>query len=128
MSEENKQIVERINKAFAEGKIEGFLEHCAEDVVWVMEGESTTRGVQAVREFMSQMEGHEPPKFSVDKVVAEGDSVICYGGMTMAGSPECAGTYSYCDAYTLLDGKVKELRSFVVKHKDEGEKSGTAAG
>ena len=127
MSQENKQIVEQINKAFAEGNAEGFLEGCAEDVVWSLEGERSFKGVAAIREFMSQMEGAAPPKFSVDKIIAEGDSVICYGEMTMEGAEEYAGKYSYCDAYTLANGKVAELRSFVVRHKIEGEKSESAA-
>ena len=128
MSQENKQIIEKVNNAFIEGNSEGFLEQCAEDVVWVMEGDQSFKGVTAIREFMSQMEGSEPPKFTVDKVVAEGDAVICYGTMSMSSPKEAAGDYSYCDAYTLSNGRITELRSFVVKHKTEDEKSGTAAG
>ena len=51
MSQENKQIVEEINKAFMDGDTEGFLRHCVDDVVWVMEGDTTTKGVAAIREF-----------------------------------------------------------------------------
>ena len=127
MSQENKQIVEQINKAFTEGNTEGFLEHCADDVVWVMEGDVTTRGVTAIRQFMSQMEGYTPPKFSVDKMIADGDSVACYGEMTMDEPAGCEGRYSYCDAYTFSNGKVTELRSFVVKHKTVGDKNDAAA-
>jgi len=127
MSQENKRIVEEINKAFTEGNTEGFLKHCADDAKWVMEGDTTTTGVAAIREFMSQMEGHEPPKFTVNKLIGEGDSVICYGEMTMEGPAEHAGKYSYCDAYTFANGKVTELRSFIVKHKAAGEKSESAA-
>ena len=127
MSQENKRIVEEINNAFTEGDTEGFLKHCADDAKWVMEGGATTTGVSAIREFMSQMEGHEPPKFTVNKLIGEGDSVICYGEMTMEVPAEQAGKYSYSDAYTFANGKVTELRSFVVKHKTEGEKSGSAA-
>lgn len=128
MSQENKHIVEQINRAFMDGNTEGFLELCAEDVVWVMEGETTNVGVSAIREFMSQAEGHAPPHFTVDKVVGEGESVICYGQMSMDGPAGCEGKYSYCDAYTLKSGKVVELRSFVVKHKCEGDKTEIAAG
>jgi ketosteroid isomerase-like protein len=93
-----------------------------------MEGDQTFSGVPAIREFMAPMQGSAPPKFTVEKIVAEGDSAICYGKMSMEGAEEYAGKYSYCDAYTFADGKVTELRSFIVKHKTEGEKSGTAAG
>ena len=128
MSLDKKQIVEQINQAFTKGNTEGFLEHCAEDVVWTMEGEKTTSGKAEIREWMSQMEGSEPTKFTVDKIISEGDSVACFGEMSMDQPPEAAGNYSYCDAYTFSGDKVKELRSFVVKHKTEGELSETAAG
>lgn len=128
MSQKNKEIVEKVNAAFTAGNTEGFLEHCADDVVWTMEGEKTTTGVAEIREWMSQMEGMEPPKFTVDKTIAEGDSVACYGVMTMKGEDGQEGKYSYCDAYTFAGDKIKELRSFVVKHKTEGELSEKAAG
>lgn len=128
MSQENKRIVDEINKAFAEGNIDGFLEHCAADVVWRMEGDQSFSGVAAIRTFGSQMEGSSPPKFTVENVIAEGDSVVCYGEMTMEGEADWAGKYSYCDVYTFANGKVTELRSFPVKHKSEGGKSDTPAG
>ena len=127
MSQENKRIVEEINKAFTEGNAEGFLERCADEVVWSMEGDRSFRGIAAIREFMAPMEGSAPPKFTVEKNIAEGDSAICYGEMTMEGTEEYAGKYSYCDAYTFANGKVTELRSFIVKHKADSEKSESAA-
>ena len=77
---------------------------------------------------MKQMDGFEPPKFTVDKMIADGDSVACYGEMTMTAPPEHAGTYSFCDIYTFAGGKVKELRAFVMKQKSEDEKSDSVAG
>lgn len=127
MSDANKQIVEKINAAFMAGNTEGFLNQCSEDLVWTMVGEKTTSGKTAIREWMSQMEGCEPPVFGVDQMIAEGDSVICYGDMTMqatGGEPE---PYSYCDIYQFADGKVTELRSFIVKHKTAADADGAAA-
>lgn len=127
MSQKNKEIVEKVNASFTEGKSEGFLDHCADDVVWTMEGEKTTNGKAEIRAWMSQMEGMEPPKFTVDKIIAEGDAVVCYGVMSMKGEDGVEGNYSYCDAYTFAGDKIKELRSFIVKHKTEGETSEKAA-
>jgi len=128
MSQENKQLIEKLNEAWSTGDNEAIFRHYAEDVVWTIAGEVTLRGLKAVREFMPPTEGHEPPKLTVDKMVAEGDSVICYGDMTMGGTPDCAGAYSYCDVYTIKNGKVSELRSFVVKQKPEDEMNEAAAG
>lgn len=127
MSQKNKEIVEKVNESFTKGNTEGFLEHCADDITWTMVGEKTTNGKIEIRQWMSQMDGHEPPKFTIDKTVAEGDTVICYGEMSMKEPQEAAGDYAFVDAYTFAGDKIKELRSFVVKLKTEGEASGTAA-
>ena len=126
MGETNKQIVEKINKAFADNDPEGFLSYCADNVVWTMVGEKTTNGKTAIREWMAQMKDMEPPKFTVDQLIAEGDSVACCGDMSMKDKEGKLGKYSYCDVYRFSNGKITELRSFVVEHKTEGEKTGRA--
>ena len=120
MSEKNKEIVKKVNDSFTAGNTDGFLEHCADNVVWNMVGNKETTGKTAIKEWMSHIE-MEPPKFSVDKIVAEGDSVICYGDMTMKGEDGTEGKYSYVDAYTFTGDKIADLKSFIVKHKTEAE-------
>ena len=127
MSETNKQIVEKINESFTKGNTEGFLEQCTDDVVWSMVGETRKEGKTAIREWMSQMEGTEPPRVTVDEIIAEGDSVACRGDMTMKDEKGVDGKYSYVDFYRFRDGKVTELNSYVVKHKGEGEKDRSAS-
>lgn len=91
-----------------------------------MEGEATNTGKASIREWMSSMGSSEPPVFTVDKMIAEGDSVICYGGMKMKGESGAEETYSYCDAYNFTGDKVSELRSFVVKHKTADDRTDAA--
>ena len=124
MSEKNKEIIEKVNDAFAEGNTEGFLSFCAEDVEWGMVGEKTFKGKQAIREFMSSHSG-DAPEFTVDQMIAESDTVICSGDMTMKENGEPV-SYSYCDIYQLRNEKITRLQSFVVKHKTEGESEKTA--
>ena len=44
MSATNKEIVEKVNAAFAAGNTAGFLSFCAEDVAWTMVGDKTVKG------------------------------------------------------------------------------------
>ena len=44
MSQENKAIVEQMNKAAAEGNTDAFVEPCAEDIRWTVFGEKTVEG------------------------------------------------------------------------------------
>lgn len=121
MSESNKNIVNEVNEAFSNNKVEDFLKHCADDIVWRMIGEKTTTGIKEIREWMSQMEGCEPPVFSVDETVAEGDSVICRGDMTMKDQEGVEGKYAYCDSYQFKNGKIARLDSYVIKIKEQSE-------
>ena len=128
MSQKRKEIVEKVNASFAAGSPEALFENSTENLVWNMVGEKVSTGHQEIRDWMKQMEGSEPPQFTVDKIVAEGDSVVCFGDMTMTEPKEAAGNYSYVDVYTFAGDKITELRSYVVKHKTEGERSEKAAG
>ena len=47
MSSRNKEIVEKVNAAFAANDLEGFLALCADDVEWSMIGEKTCKGKAA---------------------------------------------------------------------------------
>lgn len=123
MSEKNKEIVKKVDAAFAEGNPETFLSFCAEDVEWTMVGEKTTKGKDAVRQWLASMPS-EPPKFTVKNVMAEGDFVTANGDMTMKDKDGKAIPYSYCDLYRFRDGKIVELRSFVIK--TEGKYETTA--
>lgn len=114
MSAKNKQIIDKINDSFAEGNIEGFLEHCADDVVWRMIGDKSFTGKGAIREFMTST-GGELPDFTIDKVIGDGDSVVTYGNMTMKNKDGKAVPYAWCDVYGFRDGKIATLDSYVIK-------------
>lgn len=122
----NKKIVEKINDAFSKNDVDAFLANCTEDIVFEMIGHKLVRGKDNVRSFMTEMSGDSLPKFTVERVIEEGDFAVCSGDMEMdeEGSPS---TYSYCDMYKFRDGKAAELRAFVIKHQDAGEGVESAA-
>jgi Ketosteroid isomerase-related protein len=128
MSEKNKEIVNKINAAFSANDVEGFLEHCSGDLSWTMVGDRTVNGKAAVRGFMDEMKSPEPPVFTVDEMIASDDSVACYGSMRMKDGEGESSDWTYCDVYRLKGDKVVELRSFVIKHKDQDDSASQAAG
>ena len=83
MSEKNKEIIKKVDKSFEEGNSEGFLDHCAENIEWTMVGDTTKKGKEEIREWMSSMEGSEPPKITGKNLIAEGETVAAHGEMTM---------------------------------------------
>lgn len=50
MSANNKEIVARVNAAFAANELEGLLSCCADDVEWTMVGEESIKGKDAIRQ------------------------------------------------------------------------------
>ena len=114
MSATNKEIVEKVNASFAEGSTEGFLSFAADDLTWTIVGEKTVDGKNQIREWMASM-NMEPPKFTVDNIIAEGDFVTAHGDMTMKDKDGKTVPYAYCDIYRFRDGKIVQLTSFVVK-------------
>jgi uncharacterized protein len=114
MSDNNKVILEEANAAIREGNNEGFLTFCADDVEWTTVGEGTLKGKDAVRQWMAAMYV-EPPEFTVTNLIAERDFVAAVGEITVKGKDGTATRNSYCDVWRFRDGKMVELRAFVVE-------------
>ena len=115
MSEKNKETVKQVNASFSANNIEGFLEHCAENIKWTILGDRTVEGRDGIREFAASMGDMEPPVITNKDTIAEGNSVAAYGEMTMKDSGGKTVPYAYCDVYKFQDDKIVELNSYVLK-------------
>lgn len=114
MSENNKAILEKGNAAITRGDNEGFLSFCADDTEWTFVGDKTLKGKEAVRQWMATTY-IEPPKFIVEKLIAEDDFVTAVGTITMKDESDKEAEYSYCDVWRFREGKIVELKAFVIK-------------
>ncbi len=110
----NKAILEKGNAAIAEGNNEGFLTFCTDDTEWTFVGDKTLKGKEAVRQYMATAY-LEPPKFTVNNVIAEGDFLTVLGVITMKDEDGKETDYSYCDVWQFRDGKIAGLMAFVIK-------------
>lgn len=114
MSEKNKAILEKANAAISKGDTEGFLSFCTEDTEWMMIGDKTLKGKEAVRQWMATVYV-EPPEFTVANLIAEGDFVVACGDITVKDKDGKATRSSYCDVWRFRDGKMVGLRAFVIE-------------
>ena len=114
MSVNNKTILERANRAIIQGDNEGFLAFCTDDTVWKFLGDKTLSGKEAVREWMKTAYA-EPPKFTVENMIGEGDFLTALGSITMKDEDGKDSLYWYCDVWRSRDGKIVELTAFVIK-------------
>lgn len=114
MKTDNKTILKKANALITQGDYEGFLHYCTDDTTWTFVGDTTLNGKEEVRQYMA-MVYNEPPKFMVETLVAEGDFVTAIGKITMKDSKGNSTDYSYCDVWRFNDGKMAELKAFVIQ-------------
>lgn len=114
MNLSNKAILEKANAAVTEGDNEGFLSFCTEDTEWTFVGDKTLKGKEAVRQYMAKAYV-EPPKFMVETLIAEGEYVTAIGKISMKDEDGKMVDYAYCDVWRFRDGKMAELRAFVIE-------------
>jgi uncharacterized protein len=118
MSEKNKALLLQANAAVKNGDHEGFLAHCTDDVQWIFVGEQVLKGKEAVRQYMKTAYT-EPPRFTVDQLIAEDDFVTALGRISMKDNTGKVVHSAYCDVWRIRDGKLAELQAFVVELKAE---------
>lgn len=114
MNTDNKATLLKANALVTGGDNEGFLSFCTDDVVWEFVGDQTLQGKQAIRTYMNATY-IEPPKFHVEKLVAEGDYVTTIGNISLKDESGKTVEYAYCDVWQFKDGLMAKLRAFVVE-------------
>jgi ketosteroid isomerase-like protein len=114
MSEKNKAILEEANAHVARGNYEGFLAFCDDDTEWTFVGDRTLKGKEAVRQYMAATY-IEPPKFTVDNLIAEGEYLTVLGDIIIKDEDGKAVHHSYCDVWRFRASRIVELKAFVIK-------------
>jgi uncharacterized protein (TIGR02246 family) len=114
MSHDNKATLLKANEAVTAGDNECFLTFCTDDVEWTFVGDETHKGKDAVRRYMSKTYT-EPPIFQVEDVIAEGELVTAIGKISMKDENGKMTDYAYCDVWRFREGKMSELKAFVIK-------------
>jgi ketosteroid isomerase-like protein len=115
MAANRKDIVQRINEGFAENNLEKVLSFCTDDFTWTMVGDTTVSGKDPIRKWMAEMDP-QPPIFTIQQTIAEGDSVVTRGDMVMQDKKNGPSIpYTFCDIYRFAGDKVVELTAFVIR-------------
>jgi len=114
MNFDHKAILTAANAAITNGDNEGFLSFCTDDTEWTFVGEQTLKGKEAVRQYMA-VAYVEPPKFLVENLIADGAFVTAIGKISMKNEDGKTVDYSYCDVWRFRDGKMAELKAFVIE-------------
>jgi ketosteroid isomerase-like protein len=114
MIKDNRQILLEANTYVVKGDHEGFLSFCTDDIRYNFVGDKILQGKEALREYMKEAYV-EPPQFDVEHLIAEGDFVTAIGKISMKDESGKMVNYSYCDVWRFSDGKMADLKAFVIK-------------
>ncbi|MDH6254145.1 ketosteroid isomerase-like protein [Chryseobacterium sp. H1D6B] len=111
----NKTVLEKANAAVAEGDHETFLMYCTENTKWTFVGDRILSSKEEIRLYMADVY-KKPPKFNVEIMVAEGDYVTVTGTISLFSEDGRWKEYDYCDIWRFEEGKMAELKAFVIKN------------
>lgn len=110
----NKIILENANKAISNGEHEIFLSYLSENTQWNFVGDKILSGREQVSRYLNDTY-RKPPKFDVEDLVSEGNYVTAVGRIRIIDESDQWIEYDYCDIWRFEDGKMAELKAFVIK-------------
>ena len=110
----NKEIIRKVNDAFNADDTDTIVSFVADDVRWDVIGFSTAIGRDEFRREVEREGFKRPPIITITSEIEESDRVAVEGtviGRTMAGDEF---ELYFHNAYRLENGKIKEMRSYLV--------------
>jgi uncharacterized protein len=114
MDSSNVAILAMANAAIIKGDYEGFLSFCTDDTVWTFVGDTILQGKEAVRNWMKE-NYKVAPDFNVENLIPGGDYVTAIGTISLRDHGGKLIDYEYCDVWRFRNGKMAELKAFVIK-------------
>ncbi len=112
----NTTILNTANENVSKGDYESFLAYCTSDTKWVFVGERILNGKEEVRAYMKEFYV-EPPVFDVELAIEDGDFVTVTGNISLKNKNGKFEHFDYCDIWRFENGKIAELKAFVIEKK-----------
>jgi len=113
----NKEIIRKVNEGFSEGDTEKILLYVADDVRWDIPGMPSHIGKDAFRKEINNENFTGLPTITIKNEIGEGDFVAVEGEVQCRKKDGGMLDAFFCDTYRLADGKIKEMRSYVIEKK-----------
>lgn len=114
----NKAVLEKANEYLKEGDIDMFLTYCTEDTEWSFVGQKNLKGKEAVKQYLEETYT-ESTEFQIDVMIEEGDFVMQMGEIHFKNERKEKVAYLASDLWRFQDGKMAELKAFVIKKKNQ---------
>jgi len=107
----NQELFTLANIALAEGNYEGFIDYCAENIIWKNIGGNTYNGKSELLSYISM--AYTNVAFQTENVIQENDFIVEVGQITYKVDGNSIHR-SYCDIWNFKDGMISQVTSFVI--------------
>ena len=104
------EIINDVNAAFQKSNSEQFLQHCTDNITWIMPGGKSVSGKEPIRELFCNT-GEMDMELPTPKIEKEGDLWVCTGSMTMKDKDGKSWEGHYRDEYTFAGNKIAKMES-----------------
>lgn len=108
-----KHILKEANACIATGNYDQFLTYCTSGTQWTFVGEASLTGIEEVKDYMEEAY-IKPPRITIDIMIEEGDYLTVVGTISIVNINSVWVDYEYCDVWRFENGKLAELKAFVV--------------
>lgn len=115
---ERKDLIEKMNRAFANCDLDFLIDHVTDDIKWDIVGEDTMEGLSEFKDLLEKMKAHGSMDITINEITM-GDSRAVVEGIVQLKKPGKRRRYAFCDVYTFQKekSKVKELRTYITQIK-----------
>ncbi|MDB5224009.1 MAG: hypothetical protein JWN83_2676 [Chitinophagaceae bacterium] len=113
----NKEITRKVNEGFVEGDNEKILLYVADDVRWDIIGISTHIGKDAFNKEINNESFVGTPTITIKNEIEEDDRVAVEGEVQCRMKNGGMLDAFFFDSYRLENGKIKEMRSYLIEKK-----------
>lgn len=115
---DRKDLIEKMNMAFASCDLEFLIDHVTEDIKWDIVGEDTLEGLDDFKEILEKMKAHGNMDITINEITM-GENRAVVEGIVKLKKPGKRRRYAFCDIYTFQKekSKVKELRTYITQMK-----------
>ena len=114
MAKNNKEIIRAVNAGFMADDVEAILQHIAEDVRWEVKGAFTAVGKEEFRKAIHHEDFEPGPVITTLHETEEGDFVAVEGTVSSKMKNGSLFEAYFHNLYRLVDGKIKEMNSYVI--------------
>ncbi len=110
----NKEIIRIVNEGFNLGDTEQIMKYVADDVTWECPGFFMHTGKEAFRKEIHNDAFSGVPVIKITNELEDGDLVAVEGSVTSKKKDGSDFSCRFFDFYRLENGRIKEMRSYLV--------------